>query len=209
MYTDKFLLNMLNNPDEEIKQNFFGNINCNSCPLLYGGCHDGIEEVCEVDIRNYLYAKGVLSAEAGEPTAESTPTEDEPASANTEEEEMSMRELTNLRREINRNYVIARDKAIVEMVKEMNKTGKFYTAEELSDISGLSIRTIANTFIQCRRHPYLINSYSLAPLGSYDLETKKTWLCTPFVRLLPTGEVDMSRQNDQCREVLSYKIVKR
>jgi hypothetical protein len=203
MYTDKFLLSMLNNPDEEIKQNFFGNMNCNSCPLLYGGCHDGIEEACEVDIRNYLYAKGLLPAEAGEPTAESTPTEDEPAAANTEEEEMSMRELTNLHKEIHRKYIIARDKAFVKMVEEMYNTGNFYTAEDLSDMSGLSVNTIANTFTLCRRY------YYQRVIRDYYLETKKTWLRTPFVRLLPTGEVDMSRHNDQCREVLSYKIVKR
>lgn len=207
MYTDKLLINMLNCSDEEARQDFFENMDCDSCPLLHGACR-GSENYCEEDIRDYLYEKGMLPAEAGEPTAESTPTEDEPAAANTEEE-MSMRELTNLRREINRKYVTARDKAIVEIVKEMYKTGKFYTAEELSDMSGLSIRTIANTFSQCRRHSYLINSYSLDLLGSYYLETAKTWLRTPFVHLLPTGEVDMSRRNDQCREVLSYKIVKR
>lgn len=120
-----------------------------------------------------------------------------------------MRELTNLYREINRKYNKARDKAFTEAVKEMYKTGKFYTAKELSDMSGLSIRTITNIFNQCRRHPYLINSYSLDLLGDYYLETTKTWLRTPFARLLPTGEVDMSQQIDQCREVLAYKIVKR
>ena len=188
---------MLNNPDEEIKQNFFENMNCDSCPLI-----ECCDNNCEQDVRGHLCKKGVLSAEAGEPTAESTPTENEPAAA-PEEEEMSMRELTNLRREINRKYIKARDKAFAEMVEEMYKTGKFYTAEDLSDMSGLSINTIANIFKFCRRYGHQ------RVIGSYYLETKKTWLRTPFVRLLPTGEVDMRRQIDQCREVLSYKIVKR
>lgn len=130
------------------------------------------------------------------------PTEDEPA-APAKEEEMSMRELTNLRREINRKYIKARDKAFAEMVEEMYKTGKFYTAEDLSDMSGLSVNTIANTFNFYRHH------WHQRVIGDYYVETKKTWLHTPFVRLLPTGEADMSRQIDQCREVLSYKIVKR
>lgn len=199
MYTDKFLLNMLNNPDEEIKQNFFGNMNCDSCPVIECTCNDN----CEQDVRGHLCKKGLLPAEAGEPTAEPTSTEDEPAAANTEEEEMSMRELTNLHKEIHRKYIIARDKAFAKMVEEMYRTGKFYTAEDLSDMSGLSVNTIANTFNFYRRynHQHVIRDYYL--------ETKRTWLHTPFVRLLPTGEVDMSRRNDQCREVLSYKIVKR
>lgn len=201
MYTDKFLLNMLNCSDEEARQYFFENMDCDSCPLNGGHCHaDGHR--CEGDIRRYLYEKGVLSAEAGEPTAEPTPTEDEPAAAPTEEE-MSMRELTNLHREIHRKYIIAKNKAFFEMVEEMYKTGKFYTAEDLSDMSGLSINTIANTFNFYRNHRHQ------RVIGDYYFETKKTWLRTPFVRLLPTGEVDMSRQIDQCREVLSYKIVKR
>lgn len=177
-------------------------MDCESCPLNPTFCH-GSGAFCEEDIRKHLCEKGVLSAEAGEPTAEPTPTEDEPAAAPTEEEEMSMRELTNLRREINRKYIIARDKAFGRMVKEMYKTGKFYTAEELSDMSGLSVNTIANIFKLCRHH------YHQHVIGGYYLATTKTWLRTPFVRLLPNGEVDMSRQIDQCREVLSYKIVKR
>lgn len=198
MYTDKLLINMLNNPNEEVKQNFFENMNCDSCPAIGCACDNN----CEQDIREYLYKKGKLPAEAGEPTAEPTPTEDEPAAA-PEEEEMSIRELTKLRREINRKYIKARDKAFVELVEEMYKTGKFYTAEELSDMSGLSVNTIANTFNFYRHH------WHQRVIGDYYFETKKTWLRTPFARLLPTGEVDMSRRNDQCQEVLSYKIVKR
>lgn len=201
MYTDKDLLNMLNCSDEEARQNFFKNMDCESCPLNPTFCH-GSGAFCEEDIRKHLCEKGVLSAEAGEPTAESTPTEDEPAAANTEEEEMSMRELTNLRREINRKYIIARDKAFAKMVEEMCKTGKFYTAEDLSDMSGLSINTISKIFRYYR-------NYNNNIFGGYRFETKKTWLHTPFVRLLPTGEVDRSRQIVQCREVLSYKIIKR
>jgi hypothetical protein len=201
MYTDKDLLNMLTHPSKDIKNTFFEHMECDSCPLNIKHCH-GHADLCEQDIREYLYDKGVLSAEAGEPTAEPTPTENEPAAA-PKEEEMSMRELTNLRREINRKYIKARDKAFAEMVEEMYKTGKFYTAEDLSDMSGLSINTISKIFRYYRN--YNNNLF----FGGYRFETKKTWLRTPFVRLLPTGEVDMSRHNDQCREVLSYKIVKR
>lgn len=202
MYTDKVMLSMVNNPDEEVRQDFFEDLECESCPLNCEPCH-GNGDYCEGDVRAYLCRKGLLPAEAGEPTAEPTPTEEEPAAANTEEEEMSVRELSNLRREINRKYIIARDKAFTKMVEEMYNTGKFYTAEDLSDMSGLSVNTIANTFRFCRQH------YHQRVFGSYYLETMKTWLRTPFVRLLPTGEVDRSRQIDHCREVLSYKIVKR
>lgn len=202
MYTDKDLLNMLNYPNKKVKDAFFNGMDCSACPLYAGTCH-GSGAFCEEDIRKHLCEKDMLSAEAGEPTAEPTPTEDKPAAANTEEEEMSMRELTNLHREIHRKYIIARDKALAKMVEEMYKTGKFYTAEDLNDMSGLSINTIANIFKFCRRYGHQ------RVIRDYYLETKKTWLRTPFVRLLPTGEVDMSRQIDQCREVLSYKIVKR
>lgn len=201
MYSDELFKEMLN-ANAEVKNLFFTELNCDDCPCLREECAG---RSCAEAIKLHYSECAETSSEKNEPTTEkeeSNIEKNEPAAANTEEE-MSMRELTNLRREINRKYIKARDKAFAEMVEEMYKTGKFYTAEDLSDMSGLSVNTIANTFNFCRYY------YHQRVIGSYYLETMKTWLRTPFVRLLPTGEVDMSRQIDQCREVLSYKIVKR
>jgi hypothetical protein len=200
MYSDELFKEMLN-ANAEVKNLFFTELDCDDCPCLREECAG---RSCAESIKLHYSECTETNSEKNESTTEkeeSNIEKNEPAAP--EEEEMSMRELTNLRREINRKYIKARNKAFTEMVEEMYKTGKFYTAEDLSDMSGLSINTISKIFRYYRN--YNNNLF----FGGYRFETKKTWLRTPFVRLLPTGEVDMSRQIDQCREVLSYKIVKR
>lgn len=193
MYTDKDMLNMLNCSDEEARQNFFENMNCDSCPLCDKACH-GSGSFCEEDIRGYLYAKGMLPAEAGEPTAESSPTEDEPAAATTQPHDMKT--LIANYRKAKMDYEYARDDIWEKLLDYMVKEAKSFTASELSDISGLPACTIAKKFGTHSRY---------LGYGKY-VTFGVAYQRIPYVRLLPNGEVDMNKRNNKVQKVNSYLV---
>lgn len=193
MYTDKDLLNMLNCPDKETRQKFFGDMECGSCPLNPKYCH-GHEDFCEEDIRRYLYEKGVLSAEAGEPTAEPTPIEDEPAAAPTQPHDIKT--LIANYRKAKMDYEYARDDIWEKLLDYMVKEAKSFTASELSDISGLPACTIAKMFGTHSRY---------LGYGKY-VTFGVAYQRISYVRLLPNGEVDMNKRNDKVQKVNSYLV---
>ena len=194
MYTDKDMLNMLNCSDEEARQEFFECMECESCPLNPRVCH-GHGDFCEEDVRKYLYEKGALPAEAGEPTVESTPTEDEPAAASPQPHDIKT--LIANYRKAKREYEYARDDIWQNLLDYMVKEAKSFTASELSDISGLPACTIAQLF---GPHPHWLG------YGNKHVTFGVTYRRIKYVCLLPNGQVDMNKRNDRVQKVKTYLV---
>lgn len=196
MYTDKGLLNMLNHFDEAIRRDFFNYMDCIDCPLNGECCHtDG--DRCEQDIREYYYQKGMLSAEAGEPTAESTIIENEPAAAPTQPHDIKT--LIANYRKAKKEYEYARDDIWLSLLNYMVKEAKSFTASQLSDISGLPTCTIAKLF---GKHSQYLGYGKYVTMGvAYNR--------IPYVRLLPNGQVDTNKRNDKVQKVRTYLVTEK